>query len=255
MSESLRVLIVDDDRRMAQTLVDILRVKGYEAEGVHSASEALEVISTRTFDCVLSDIKMPGTNGVELFKAIKAQQPEFPVVLMTAYSTDQLVQEGLEEGAIAVISKPIDIHQILAFFSTLEKESAITIVDDDPHFCRTLGDILSARGFVVTQMNDPSGLVEHLSINGQTVMLDMKLQDTDGLEVLQRIRQQYPHQPVILVTGYRQEMMSSIERALEISAYTCLYKPLDIDSLLQVLGEIHRGVLGRLLGQPIRKRV
>ena len=67
MSELLRILVVDDDRRMAKTLVDIFRVKGYEAEAAHSGSEALEKVmggpfgcaQNGSFDCVLSDIRMP----------------------------------------------------------------------------------------------------------------------------------------------------------------------------------------------------
>ena len=104
MSEKLRILIVDDDRKMAKTLVDILKVKGYEAEAAHSGPDALDRLNKGRFDCLLTDIKMPQMNGVELYRAIKAMQPDLPVVLMTAYSTDNLVQEGLEEGAIATLT-------------------------------------------------------------------------------------------------------------------------------------------------------
>ena len=60
----LRILRVDDDQRMARTLRDILRVKGYQAEMAHSGPEALEMIERQVFGCVLSDIKMPGVKGV-----------------------------------------------------------------------------------------------------------------------------------------------------------------------------------------------
>lgn len=119
MSDKLRILIVDDDRRMARTLVDILRVKGYEVEGAHSASEALEKLGGDRFDCVLSDIRMPGVNGVDLYRAIKGRQPDLPVVLMTAYSDDKRVKEGLEGGAIRVFFKPLDINALLEFLSSL----------------------------------------------------------------------------------------------------------------------------------------
>ncbi len=254
MNEKLRILVVDDDRRMAKTLMNIFQIEGYEAKAAHSGPEALEKVEKTHFDCVLTDIKMPEMNGVELYRAIKARQPDLPVVLMTAYSTDKLVNEGLEEGAVAALTKPLDINLLLSFFSSLGRERSIVIVDDDPKFARTLGDILRTRGFAVTQIADPRGVVERLEADGQTVLLDMKLNDIDGLEVLREIRAQHPSLPVVMVTGYRAEMGQAIEAALKIGAYTCLYKPFQIEELLQVVGEIRRQELGRILGRPVRKR-
>ena len=77
---------------------------------------------------------------------------------------------------------------------------------------------------------------------------------TGGLEVLEEIREQHPRLPVVLVTGYREEMAPAIEVALKIGAYTCLYKPFQIERLLQVVGEIRRQELRRALGRPVRKR-
>ena len=248
MTESkLHILVVDDDRRMAKTLVNIFQVKGYEVEAAHSGPEALGKVAGGRFDCVLTDIKMPEVSGVELYRAIKARQPDLTVVLMTAYSTDKLVKEGLEEGAIAALTKPLDINALLSFFSSLGRERSIVIVDDDPQFARTLGDILRARGFAVTQITDPHGVVERLDADGQTVLLDMKLNGIGGLEVLKEIREQHPRLPVVMVTGYRQEMAQAIEVALKIGAYTCLYKPFQIEGLLQVVAEIRRQELRRVL--------
>ena len=252
MSEKLRILIVDDDRRMAKTLLDILKIQGNEAEAAYSGPDALDKVKKGHFDCVLTDIKMPQMNGVELYRAIKNIQPELPVVFMTAYS--ELVKEGLKEGAIATLNKPLDINLLLSFFSSLRKERSIVIVDDDPQFCKTLGDILQARDFAVTQVADAHGVVKTLRPDAQVVLLDLKLNSISGLEVLKEIREHYPHLPVILVTGYREEMAPAIEAALKINAYACLYKPFHIERLLQLLTEIQHQELGRVLGQPARRR-
>lgn len=249
MNKNLRILIVDDDRRMAKTLMDIFKIKGYESEAVYSGAEALEKIKQDRFDCVLTDIKMPGMNGVELHRAIKAVEPDLPVVLMTAYSTDELVEESLQEGAIAVLPKPLDINLLLSFFGAVRRETSIVIVDDDLMFCKTMGDILSARGFAVIRVTDPHNLEENLKSDHQIVLLDMKLNGVSGLDILRELRKKYPHLPVLLVTGYREEMLPAIEMSLEIGAYTCLYKPLQIEQLIQVLNEIKHQELGRILGQ------
>jgi two-component system response regulator HydG len=247
MNDTLRILVVDDDPSMVKTLLDIFKVKGYEAEAAYSGPEALAKVAAGQFDCILSDIKMPKVNGVELYRAIRASQPDLPVVLMTAYSTDSLVKEGLKEGAIACLTKPLDINALLGFLSSLRKERSVVIVDDDPQFCKTLGDVLRSRGFAATQITDPRDVLEMVGADGQVVLLDMKLNSIGGLEVLRNIREQYPHLPVILVTGYRDEMASAIEAALKINAYTCLYKPFQIEELLRVLNEVRRRELGRVL--------
>lgn len=244
----LRILVVDDDRRMAKTLADIFRTGGYDTEAANSGREALDKVQKGHFDCVLTDIKMPDINGVELCRAIKATRPDLPVVLMTAYSTDELVNRGLEEGAIAALTKPLDINLLLGFFSSLYEERSIVIVDDDPEFAKTLRDLLQARGFRVTPVADPQDVVERIRVDGQVVLLDMKLDSVKGLAALKEVRDRYPHLPVILVTGYREEMAQAIEAALKIGAYTCiLYKPLQIEELLQAVSETRHQELRRVL--------
>ncbi len=247
MNHKLRILVVDDDHNMAKTLTDVLRVKGHEAQVAHSGAQALEKAAQGELDCVLSDVKMPGMDGVELHRALKARQPDLPVVLMTAYSSDSLVNQGLEQGAIAALTKPLDLGLLLAFFSFLRQERSIAIVDDDPNFCKTLGDLLRARGFAVTTITDPHGVLERLGTDKGVVLLDMKMNSVGGLEVLREIREQYPHLPVILVTGHRQEMAPEIEAALEIGAYTCLYKPVEMERLFELLTQIRRRELSKIL--------
>jgi len=245
---------VDDDRRMSRTLADIFQVKGYGVDTAHSEKEAMEKIEDSQFDCVLSDIKMPEMSGVELHHAIKKKNPDLPVVLMTAYSNDRLVKEGLEDGVISVLPKPLDINTILGFLSSLRKEHSVVIVDDDPNFCKTLGDILTERDFSVTRHTNPNELLEVLDKKTHMVLLDMKLGKTSGLDVLKKIREKHLLMPVILVTGYREEMAESIEKAISIGAHTCLYKPLQIEELLKTITEVYHQELGRSLGQPPRKK-
>ena len=256
MTRMPHVLVVDDDPWMVRTLVDIFNAKGCEAEGALCGAEALAKVqaaradAARRFHCVLTDIKMPQMNGVEFQRAIKALQPDLAVVLMTAYATDRLVREGLEQGALAVLTKPLEIDRLLGFFAALRRERAIVIVDDDPQFCGPLGTLLRPRGFEVTQITDPRGVAQALARGGQVVLLDMKLNGVTGLEVLQSIRERHPDLPVILVTAYREEMAEAIEACLRIGATTCLYKPFEIEELLDVLTLIGNRELTRALGLP-----
>jgi len=251
MNEKLTVLVVDDDRRMVKTICDILKVKGFDALQAYTGEEAVEKVRSGGPDCVLMDIKMPGISGVDALKMIKDISPDLPVVLMSAYATEEQATEAKAQGAYTVMNKPIDIQIVLSFLSLLRKEDSILVVDDDPLFCKTLKDILQARGFRVEAEVDPEKALGHMEHEYKLAMvLDLKLGGKDGLDVLKEIRGKYPTKPVVLVTGYREEMSSSIEKGLKIGAYTCLYKPFDAEALIRSLEEIKRMKLESLLNGP-----
>jgi two-component system response regulator HydG len=90
--------------------------------------------------------------------------------------------------------------------------------------------------------------MESIRTDGQIILLDLKLQNTDCLTLLEEIRYTYPQVPVVLITGYREEMASVIQRAMKICACPCLYKPLEIEELLRLLNGLRLGELGRILG-------
>jgi two-component system response regulator HydG len=254
VSDALRILIVDDDRMMARTLMDILRVKGHQAEVAHSGPEALGKIRQHPFDCVLSDIKMPGISGVELVRAIKAERSDLLIILMTAYSSDSLVEEGLEEGAIAVLAKPLNMGPLLTFLSSMPREHCVAIVDDDPQFCRTLGDVLLAQGFKVVEITDPQSVAERVEEHAEVVILDIRLRGISGLDVLREIRELCPDLPVILVTGDQNDPEITVERVTESGAFAFLFKPLALEELLELLDLACRQQLTRLWQQSVGSR-
>ena len=114
MSDKGSVLIVDDNENLCTTLSFILNRKGYDAISTNNGPEAIKLVTERPFDMILMDIKMPLMNGVEALKRIKFTRSDSVVVMMTAYSVEELVQEALEEGAFSIIYKPLDIEKIVA---------------------------------------------------------------------------------------------------------------------------------------------
>lgn len=212
-----------------------------------SGPEALEKASMMRFDCVLSDIKMPEMDGVELHRRLHEIRPGLPVVLMTAYAADDLIQKGLEEGVAGVFDKPLDINHLLGFFTSLAKNRMIVIVDDDEVFCKTLNEILKQRGFKVMQVTHPRVDVNSMITDAQVVLLDLKLNGTSGLNVLKDIRRVNSTIPVLMITGHREEMAESIKAAMEIDAYACLYKPLEIPKLLDMLSRLQKDNLRGLM--------
>jgi len=250
MNDKLKVLVVDDDRRMVKTICDILLVKGHSAEPAYSGEEAIEKVNAEKPDCVLMDLKMEGMDGIKTLKLLKGIAPDLPVVMMSAYATEKQMEEARREGAYSILTKPVDFQMVISFLSLLRKEESILIVDDDPAFCRTLKDILEARGYRVKTEGTAGNVLGHMEKEYQLlVILDIKLGNTDGVKVLADIRAKYPTKPVVLVTGNHNEVCGSIEKGRQSGAYTCLYKPVEADGLINIIEEISRRKLKALLGE------
>jgi two-component system, NtrC family, response regulator HydG len=250
MGDKTKVLVVDDDKKMVKTICDILTVKGYDAAAAFTGEAAVEKVKSDHQDCVLMDIKMPGLDGVEALQLIKGLAPRLPVVLMSAYTTEEQVATARRLGAETVLTKPVDLQLVFSFLSLLRKEESIMIVDDDPNYSRTVGDVLRSRGYrVETEANPDKVLVRLEQDDNLVLLLDLKLGETNGLEVLKAVRAKYPSKPVVLVTGYRDEMTDSIEKGMKIGAYTCLYKPFAMESLLDTIMKISHKKLLNVLGE------
>lgn len=113
MSKRVRILVVDDDLGMCETLSDILEDKGYEVVTANNGCQAVEQAKRNDFDLVLMDIKMPGMNGVEACKIIRTEKPNTKVILMTAYAVEDLVHEALKDDAVGIFFKPLDIDKVI----------------------------------------------------------------------------------------------------------------------------------------------
>ena len=111
------VLVVDDDEGAIETLTDILSAKQYQVETARSGEEAISRAGTTPFDAILMDIVMPGINGVEALRSIKAVAPGTNVIMMTAYTRHELVEQAKKAKAVAVLPKPLDMDWLLALLA------------------------------------------------------------------------------------------------------------------------------------------
>jgi len=121
MGSILSILVVDDNPSSASTLADILSIKGYKVHTAYSGAEALEILQEDRVDILLTDVKMPDMNGVELYRETKKVHPALTTILMTAYAADDIIQQGMAEGIKTVLTKPVDIDLLLSLFSAIEK--------------------------------------------------------------------------------------------------------------------------------------
>ena len=108
-----RVLVVDDDAAVGVVLVGLLRQAGHEAEHVTSAGEAIARVASAPVDVVLTDLRMPGMDGMALLGAVKDRAPEVPVIMLTAHGTVERAVEAMKKGAADFLAKPFDREEVL----------------------------------------------------------------------------------------------------------------------------------------------
>jgi DNA-binding NtrC family response regulator len=233
MTEFMDILIVDDDEGMTETLADIIEDFGHNVEIANDGYLGIEKFTDNNYDLVFMDIKMPGINGVETFKKFKSIKPDAKVFMMTAYSLEDLIREALDEGAYGIIYKPLDIKTILDCIEQADEGNLILVVDDDLNTCETLSDVLAEKGYKVASANKTNQAMNLVHENKyDLVIMDIKMPVLNGLELYLEMKKIDPNIKVVMMTGYSNEMSDIIENALKSSAYTCLFKPLDVENLI-----------------------
>lgn len=239
MDKKISILVVDDDMHFRETLGKILTVKGFEITTADSGVSALDKVKERAFDIILMDIKMPVMNGVEAYKKIKEIRKDSVVILMTAFSVDELIHDAIKEGVYAVVRKPFDIETIVNMIYKAKNGALISIVDDDPEICSTMKAVLETKGYSTVTCSSSQEAVSHAKARKYKLyFIDMKLPVLNGLELYLEIKKIDPQAIVIMMTAYRQEANDLIKQALEKGAYTCLYKPFDMDQAIKIIEQI-----------------
>ncbi|MFT4938220.1 MAG: two-component system response regulator GlrR [Paraglaciecola sp.] len=112
VSLSPQILLVDDDESLLRLMTIRLQGEGYRVQGAEGGKEALRLMNTQNFDVVLSDLRMPGLDGLSLFEEIMALRKDIPVILMTAHGTIQDAVEATQRGIFGFLTKPIDHDEL-----------------------------------------------------------------------------------------------------------------------------------------------
>lgn len=99
MNDPIKILIVDDEEGTIETLGDILDFSGYLVDSAIDSLTAIEKIKLNGIDIVLMDFKMPGMNGVEIFRKVIKINPELKIIFRTSYYHEETMNEALREGA------------------------------------------------------------------------------------------------------------------------------------------------------------
>jgi two-component system, LuxR family, response regulator FixJ len=130
---SRKVYVIDDDEAMRDSLNFLLDSSGFEVTLFENAQQFLDTLSALAFGCVVSDVRMPGIDGIELLKRMKALDSPFPIVVMTGHGDVPLAVEAMKLGAVDFLEKPFEDDRLIGMVEiairqaeTAVKSEAIT---------------------------------------------------------------------------------------------------------------------------------
>ena len=123
MIEKDRILVVDDDPESRDILKRLLTLSDYEVETVESGRDAVELLKRAEFKLVLTDLVMPGMDGIKLLSHVKSHYPDISVIIVTGRASNESKNEALEKGAEGLILKPYTRDQLMTIVNeTLAKQ-------------------------------------------------------------------------------------------------------------------------------------
>ncbi|MFC3681466.1 sigma-54-dependent transcriptional regulator [Bacterioplanoides pacificum] len=127
----MRILVVEDDPRLREAIVDTLMIKGHEVLEAPNGIEGMAMVQAQSLDLVLSDINMPGMDGLELLDSVKQAHPWLPMVLMTAYGDVGQAVKAMQRGANDYLMKPFELAELDALLKPFN-HSADSGNDSEP---------------------------------------------------------------------------------------------------------------------------
>lgn len=169
----MKILVAEDESKLAGFMQKGLQQAGYATERCGNGSQVLEKAASDGFDLLLLDLMMPGANGFEILKNLRAFKINTPVIIVSALSDTQRIVEGLDLGAVDYIKKPFEWDELLARIRIVQRKlfaagSSKIVIDDlvidlvSRHVMREGKEInLTSKEFV---------LLEYLSRNSNRVM-------------------------------------------------------------------------------------
>ncbi|MDB5386917.1 MAG: Response regulator receiver protein [Planctomycetaceae bacterium] len=238
------ILLVDDEIDSCLNLADIFNDLGYQVDIASSGETALELVRKRRYDIALLDLMMPGMDGATLASEMKKERSGTVTVIITAHPGSPRAVVALAGGAQQLLSKPVDIRKVIGLIEDVADQPLLLVVDDDLDLCTNLWDLLREQGYRVCIANDVATAVGRIKDDDyKVVLLDMKLPDGNGTQVLQQMRHT-GHQPqVIVITGGLNETAQRTQQVLDASENAVMYKPINVPLLLKTLLRLTSGTI------------
>src|SRR5437868_1367051 len=165
------ILIVDDEQSYRQLLSLVFETEGNKIRTAMNGRQALDLLQDEPADVIISDVKMPDMDGIEMFRSVRETLPDIGVILMTAFASVETAREAFKLGADDFIQKPFDVEELkLIVRKTIEKQA---LIDENRAFKRAQRERGSIKNIVGTsgKMNAIFQMIETVAEVQSTVLL------------------------------------------------------------------------------------
>ena len=260
-----KLLIVEDDERERQTIVELIGTEGVETSAVGTVEDALEVLKDTRFDCIVLDLSLKGGSGFDLLEKMskKVELKAIPVIVYTGRDLTSQEETRLKKYARSIILKDarsperllaettLFLHRVEAEMSQpkrkmlheaagadgIFKDKKVLIVDDDVRNIYALATVLEDAGMNVAFAENGREGIEVLKATPGIgiVLMDVMMPEMDGYETMRRVRQmaEYRNLPILALTA--KAMKGDREKCLAAGASDYITKPVDPDQLLSLM--------------------
>jgi len=166
------ILVVDDEKNYLLVLSAVLEDEGYEVLTAQSGHEALEIQKSSDLDLILSDMKMPVMDGIELLENIKALDPDLPMIMMTAHGTIDKAVEAMQKGAYSYILKPFDNERLTLYVK--KAVSMYQVVKENRRLRETVESQYRFGNFIGKSkpIRDVFGTIRKVAPSNATVLIE-----------------------------------------------------------------------------------
>ena len=226
-------LNVDDNVAFAENLAEILDdAGGSQTVVVDSGERALEMVKSRRFDALISDMRMPLMTGAQLVHQVRRVDPGLPAVVVTAYTADGELEAARREGLLAVLPKPVPVARMIATLLHARRDGLIALVEDDAALADNLTEALRERGFTAVTARSVTETDRLGDVRPFTALVDLRVPGgTDG-EAMRRLAARFPGLPMLAVTAYHLDP--------PMSTVAVFSKPFDTRALLEAVEAQYR---------------
>jgi two-component system response regulator HydG len=241
MSRKPTILVVDDEVDICRNVQDILVDLGYDTDIAFDGGSALEKVKAKAYDVALLDLKMPGMDGLTLYREIKHLRADTVAIIVSAYAGSGTAEAALAAGAWKILPKPVDLPKLMGLVDQALSQPLVLVIDDDSDLCTNLWDLLRERGYRVGVAHNQAEAAGQLCDRDfGVVLIDMKLPQGDGHSVYHLVREANPAARTVVITGFRSEMDELVGKVIAEGADAVCYKPFDMPKLLEVVGSMTR---------------
>src|SRR2546425_1515691 len=122
-----RVLIADDEESIRHVLTELLEERGYEVRAVTDGEDAMRELFARDYDALVTDVRMPRMNGLDLVRAAQAAWPDITIIVMSAYGSHELAIEAMKAGAYDYLGKPFRPDEVLLVLRKAEERERLRL--------------------------------------------------------------------------------------------------------------------------------